>query len=136
LAQVEAVRRGKTPSVASLAEYKEARAALPQDANLMVFASPSAFVELAKSMGAPNADQISSTFKEMRWLGMSLTLRDDGIEIKAQAPQSSSTPASVAQIPALKDGDLFKRLPGGAFGLWAASQPAKYYEMFQANMKD
>ncbi|HZP80693.1 MAG TPA: DUF3352 domain-containing protein [Chthonomonadaceae bacterium] len=77
LAQAEKVRRGEVEAMAASAEYKQARAALPADANLMVFYSPGAMAEAIGTAGALK----SSPMQQTHWVAMGLTVRDKGLEM-------------------------------------------------------
>lgn len=129
IARIDAVRRGDTQSVASLLEYQEARAALPEDANLMVFLSPTAMKEIQdttkKSSGLGGYDA-------MKWMAFSATLRDEGVAFDYRMPMDQ------AKMPALKhsaeiaalDFGMLKKLPSGAYGLMAMAQPDHYWDSF------
>ena len=48
LTQMEAVRKGETPAIATEADYKQARAGLPADSNLMLFFSANGVSQAAR----------------------------------------------------------------------------------------
>lgn len=110
--RVEETRRG-APSVASLAEYKDARSALPPDANLMFFTSPSRFGELLgkhQPMGSS-------------WIAFGASLRDGGIQFDYRGPVDRKAFPEIdtlSNLPAL-DHNLLKNLPANAYGLIAIS---------------
>src|SRR5205807_7815458 len=56
LAQVHAVARGRVAALPSVRGFREARAALPGDANLMAFLSPDMPQVVADKLGAQKLD--------------------------------------------------------------------------------
>ena len=72
--QIKDVAIGKLPSVATLSEYKSARAALPSDSNLMVFVSPEVYASLGQP--APTTE----------WNSVGAAVRDDGLAVSMHAP--------------------------------------------------
>jgi hypothetical protein len=133
LAQIAAVAKGSTPSMAKLPEYQQARAALPADANLMVFASPQALSELqtqSKSVGG-------GALQNSRWMAFGASVREDGLETVFQMPSTATTGSGtdvLGQIAAI-DPALMTRLPEGAYGMLLMSQPGKYWDGMAAAMK-
>lgn len=110
----------RTGSVADLPEYQTARAALPRDANLMVFISPQGLAEMQKSVA-------NKSFSGASWFALGATVRDDGILFDYRSPLDSKATAALkamAQTAAL-DPKLLSRYPAGAYGLLAYSQPAR-----------
>lgn len=122
LNRADATQKGAA-SIASLDEYRSARAALPEDSTVMCFISPSAIAEMAKSNPA-------AQFVTAKWMGMSATVRSDGLQLDFRGPVDNATLKGVGQLAPLSP-TLLSRLPGGAFGVLAYSQPAKYYSMFK-----
>lgn len=126
LARIDSVRRGETGSVAQSADYRAARAALPSDANLMVFISPRGMAlmqEQSHSVG------VNSPFRNTRWTAIGVTVRDKGLETVWQVPMSAQgTPGaqSLAQIAPL-DEEMLHHLPAGAYGVMALSQIGQYW---------
>lgn len=126
LAQVESVRQGKTAPLEKNADYQQARASLPKDANLMVFVSPQALKELAKESKQVNLQAMEAT----RYLTFGMTVRENGLELVGQVPTAlapDSPLRGLGQVVALDPGVL-KKLPPGALGVFAFSQPGKLWE--------
>ncbi len=121
LARIEQVHSGQTPSVATLDEYKQARAALPADANLMVFISPTALNKLQETSKATGVNPLQNA----RWMAIGTTVRDKGLEMVWRIPSNAAVGQS--QIAPL-DPAALKRLPAGAYGLVAYSQLGKYWD--------
>jgi hypothetical protein len=127
IARIDAVRKGDVKAVSSLTEYQEARSGLPEDANLMVFLSPTAMKQIsdeAKKNGGPDLQKTS------QWMAFSATLRDAGVAFDYRMPADpSSNPGlkSAAEIAAL-DFSMMGKLPSGAYGLMALSQPDHYWD--------
>jgi Protein of unknown function (DUF3352). len=125
--RIEAVKKGDVKAVSSLLEYQEARSGLPEDANLMVFLSPTAMKQIsdeAKKNGGPDLQKTS------QWMAFSATLRDAGVAFDYRMPADpSSNPGlkSAAEIAAL-DFSMMGKLPSGAYGLMALSQPDHYWD--------
>lgn len=61
LAQIEDVRQGKSPALEKSADYQQARASLPEDANLMLFLSPEGLKKMAKQAGPMNEQAMNAT---------------------------------------------------------------------------
>ncbi len=129
LGRIFAVRGNPSKSLASLPTFQEARAALPEDANFMFFAGPG-FVDMiqeqtksltgASSQPAPNF---------MKWMAMSATMRDKGIQFDVKMPVDVSKMPSMKafnQIAAMDDA-AFKKMPGGAYGVMGMSQASHYW---------
>jgi len=128
LSRIESVRNGQMAAVASLPEYQQARAALPADANMMVFLSPRGLV----TMGEQTKELGANPFRGTKWLAFGATVRDQGIAFDYRAPMDANAlPAlkHLSQIAAV-DPALLKRLPPGAYGLLAYAQPGKYWDYF------
>lgn len=117
----EAAHQGG-PSIAGLAEYQSARAGLPTDSNLMCFISPNAMKELGKA--TPNG------FIPNKWMAMSATIRETGLEFDYRGPLDGKWAESMNNIAPLSPSTL-NRLPAGAFGVIAYSQPSSYYSIFK-----
>jgi hypothetical protein len=132
LARIEAVRAGQ-PSVAKLAEYQAARAALPEDANLMIFVSPAALEEIGKESRSLGVNPLRST----KWMAIGATVRDDGIAFDYRYPMDAAAfpPLRVLGEIGPLDTSLLKRLPAGAYGVMAWSQPAKYWDYVRDSVR-
>lgn len=106
-------------SVASLGEYRSARAALPNDANVMVFVAPTAFTQFM-----PNRTPTNSM-----WLSYGASLRDGGIQFDFRGPLDNKTFPGMSELSKMApiNRDLLKKLPPDAYGLMAFSSIDKYY---------
>lgn len=127
LVQVEAVRQGKTPALEESADYQQARASLPKDANLMLFISPDGLKQMAKQSGG-QVDQ--QAMNATRYLTLGMTVREQGLELVGQVPtvlDEKSPLRSLSQVAAV-DPQALRKLPGGAYGVFAMSQPGQYYD--------
>lgn len=122
--------RSSGESIASLQEYRDARAALPADANLMFFMSPRAIAELQKSA--------ASTFAGSRWMAVGAALRDGGIEFTYRGPLDTKKAPAFGELAKVAPLDLvsLRNLPEGALGLLAYSQPAKYFPVLESTLRD
>ncbi|HZT43994.1 MAG TPA: DUF3352 domain-containing protein [Chthonomonadaceae bacterium] len=126
LGRIDSVRRGETDSVAQSADYRAARAALPSDANLMVFISPRGMDRMQQQSRSAG---VNSPFRNTRWTAIGVTVRNQGLETVWQVPMSAQgTPGaqSLAQIAPL-DEQMLRHLPAGAYGMMALSQPGQYW---------
>jgi hypothetical protein len=125
LVLVSRTHAGQVNSVAYLHEYQLARSELPEDANMMLFLSPTALATLdqeSKQLGV-------NPLRQSQWMAVSATLRDQGVMFHYRLPMDSKrlqglrAMASIAPI----DEAQYSRLPSGAYGLFAISQPSKYW---------
>lgn len=116
-------------SIASLPEYRDARSALPADANLMFFMSPRAIADIQKSTGA--------NFAANRWMAVGAALRDGGIEFTYRGPVDAKKVPAIGELSKIAPFELgvLRNLPEGALGLLAYSQPAKYFPVLESSMK-
>jgi hypothetical protein len=122
---VENVRSGGQGSIANSSSFSGMRNNIDSDANIMVFVTKSG-AEALRSFGAPSSAELNdySTY------AIGCAIRDKGISITSFAPASDHpTPISAAMmsVQPLRS-DLFNHLPEGPYGLWAMSDPAKYYD--------
>jgi hypothetical protein len=122
LAQVHATARGRVAALPSLRVFREARAALPGDANLMMFISPGVPQEIAEQLGAETLH-----VRGAGWAAVGAALRDEGLEVLWSTANDTAHGQSHPPIEALDPG-LLKRLPAGAYGVTALSQPGRYWE--------
>lgn len=131
---VKLVDEGKLNSVAQLPEYQQARKALPEDANLMLFVSPSG-LDLIQDEGKKHG---AKPMRGIPWMALSATLRDDGIAIDYKAPVNPrSNPeygefAAAPELPA----EGFRRLPEGPYGMMAISQPSRFWKLVDGAVKE
>ncbi len=134
LARVQMAYQGRLGTVAGLREYQEARAELPEDATLMVFVSPSALHELdgeGRKLGV-------TPFRDTRWMAVSSTLRNQGLVFDYRAPVTPGRQPRIqqmAQAPAI-DMAAYKQLPSGAYGVFALSDPASYWDYLASMVAD
>lgn len=126
--RVIAVHAGKSPSVADLAAYQEARRALPEDANAMLFVSNSLLREAGRE--AERELMGANPFRHSGWFAAGLTVRNEGLLCSMRAPFNADEVKEVeplAKLPVLGL-DSLGLLPRGAYGLAALSQPAAIYD--------
>ncbi len=107
------------PSFASLADYQSARSALPSDANLMFYVCPSA--------GMTQIDSQSGKSLNKGWVSGAVTVRGQGLEIKAHYPSGLG---NLGMEPNSLDGtsidrNLWRALPDEALAIVACSQSGK-----------
>ncbi len=128
LLRVADVRAHRAPALSSRADYRDARAGLPADANALVFVSPTAAKNLpsGSGVGAPSA-----ALKGAGWFASSVTLRADGVLMDARLPwkfQTGPVPAVMQTAGGIAPFDtaVLRRLPSGAIGAFALSQPGRY----------
>ena len=107
--RIALAQKGAGETVAHLAAYQEARAALPADANLMVFVSPTAMADASKSTGV-------KAVKGARWMCFGAAVRDNGIRIDFRSPMDEKTLPTLPKSGTL-DPNLLRRLPNGALGI-------------------
>lgn len=130
--RVIAVRNKREKPVSELADYLEARKALPEDANAMLFVSSSAL----KEAGDKAARDVTgmNPFEKAGWFSVGLTVRETGLLCSFRSPFDSNAVTAVeplAHLPALKL-DAMAMMPEGAYGLAALSQPAALYEVIKS----
>lgn len=123
--KIRATKDRRSQSVAHLPEYQAARAALPADANLMVFLSPTALAEMNDSAKKQGISALNSA----RWLAFGGAVRDDGLEFNYRMPLDSSAQPELKGIAGVKplSSDIYRHLPDGAYGVFAYSQPGRYW---------
>ena len=129
--RVIAVKAGKSPSAADLAAYQEARKALPDDANAMLFVSNSLLREAGKE--AERELRGANPFRHSGWFAAGLTVRSEGLLCSVRAPFNAEEVREIkplAELPVLSL-DSLGLLPRGAYGLAALSQPAAIYDMIR-----
>ncbi|MFY9234329.1 MAG: DUF3352 domain-containing protein [Fimbriimonadaceae bacterium] len=127
LMRIYQVEQGKAQSIAQLAAYKEARASLAEDANLMFFISADAMNRLDQTAkGFANG---ASPLGGASWLAMGVAIRDQGLELTYQCPMDQTRMASLQRLSEIQpiDKGLLNKLPQGAYGVLAFSQPSKYW---------
>ena len=115
LKKVVATKNG-APSIIGERRYQEARAALPEDANLMVFVSPSALTEF---VGPKGTDM---------YMAYGASLRSSGIQFDYRGPVDKKTYPALANLSEMAaiDPNLLKKLPPDALGLIAQGSLDKY----------
>lgn len=126
LARIDGVRSGAEKSLATLPAYLEARKALPSDANLMVFVSPGALQQFQSSVARRQFDGTT-------WLAIGATVREDGIAFDCRSPvdqRSADIVRSLSEVNGISR-DILAKVPSGAYGIIAWSQPAQYWKVFQ-----
>jgi hypothetical protein len=125
LARIQAVQRDKSPSLDKSPDYQQARASLPKDANLMVFVSPAGMKELADQV----KEAAGVAAPETRFFTLGLTVRDSGLEITGQLPTADKPDSPFARLADMAplDPTALDRLPPGALGVFALSQPGKLW---------
>jgi hypothetical protein len=133
LQQIAAVDEGRAPSVAGLPAYQAARASLPEDANLMFFVSPAGLKEFsaqAKTMGV-------SSLPGIEWMALSVTLQDAGIAVDYHVPMDQAREPMLRAMAQIQPVDLkmLDRLPSGAYGVMAVSQPGMYWDPVQQTLR-
>jgi hypothetical protein len=132
LKQVIATKNGKGKSVAQLPEYLDARKALPQDANAMLFISSSALKEAGKE--AQQQFAVANPFANAGWFSMGLTVRAEGLLCSVRSPFDSTRMPEAAALAKLPNLNLkaLSLMPAGAYGVAALSQPAAIFRTIQA----
>jgi hypothetical protein len=131
LERIHAVYTGKAKSVAALSHYREARAALPSDANMMVFVTPKALEQLPANATSAFAPAMKTALKTSRWLAMSLTLTPKGIEVVTQTPVVTPSGMKLPAPPEAIRSDLARHLPSGAYGVATYAQPGRLWDWVQ-----
>ncbi len=125
LFRVQDVYRGAVPAMADLTEYQAARAALPHDANLMLFVSPTALDWVEKE-----GVQVGvHAFADTRWMALSARLDDEGLRFDWRSPTEAvqnSALQRVAQIAPIAP-NAYRELPAGAYSVLGVSQPGRYW---------
>lgn len=110
--QIVKVSKGLLPSVATLNEYKSARAALPSDSNLMLFVTPEVYA-LSGQKAISDA-----------WGSVGIAVRDDGLAVACRYPQAK---LDLSSIPAFHQAAL-KNLPAGAYGVLGYSDASSWFD--------
>jgi hypothetical protein len=138
LVRIEAVRKGETPSIETITDYQQARAGLPADSNLMLFFSADGVSQAAQSAqntpGASLLSRIGHTRPNARYVAVGMAVHEQGIDTVVQIPiepPPGAAGSETAHIAPL-DTDLWRKLPGGAYGVMALAQPGKYYNYMTA----
>lgn len=129
--KVLATRAHRLKSVAEVAEYTEARKALPEDANAMLFVSSSAL----KDAGDKAARELAAAnpFEKAGWFSVGLTVRAEGLLCSFRSPfEASAIPEMepLGKLPALNMKAL-ALMPDGAYGLAMLSQPSALFKVIQ-----
>jgi hypothetical protein len=136
LERVEHVAKGQEKSITTLPHYREARAALPSDANLMVFVSPAGLEELNAKTASGLKTMASNALKTPRWLAAGLTLAPNGVEVTTQAPFDGVGGVKLPTAAAPLRADWIARhLPAGAYGVASYSQPGRMWDWVQMAMQ-
>ena len=141
LARIEAARKGETPAISTSPDYQQARTALPPDSNMMLFVSANALTPNSES--APNAnsgasgsllDSVRNPMQRTRYLAMGFAIHDKGIDSVMLMPAEPPVGADGQEISHIApfDTNLFSKMPSGAYGILALSQPGKYYHYANA----
>jgi hypothetical protein len=132
LLRVRDVAAKKSPALSTIAAYQEARAALPRDANLMAFVSPEAMRAASASGRAAlrEAGYSSDPTRGAGWLAASATAREGGVSLDWRGPWNADAMPALKRVGSVAavDSGSFARLPSGALGVMAVSQPAAYAE--------
>lgn len=144
LTRIEAARRGETPAIATLADYQQARTALPPDSNMMLFVSAGALTPNQQNgqngQGGNNTSSgsllqgVRNPMQRTRYMAMGFAIHDRGIDSVMLMPAEPPTGADGQAISHIApfDTNLFSKMPGGAYGILALSQPGKYYHYANA----
>ena len=132
LTRVEEVRKGEMQAIAALPDYQTARAGLPADSNLMVFISGDAITQtMRQSLQMAGQQGLAShaPTPQMHYIAVGVAIRDGGIDAMAQIPMDSASVPGLGELAHIAplDPGIWRKLPGGAYGLFALSQPGKYY---------
>ena len=135
LTHIEAVRRGQTPAIATQADYQQARAALPADSNMMVFASESAVAQGMQQAGASSLP-LHTSMVHTHYLALGVAIHDQGLDIAMLAPLDppSGLASGEARSFAPLSETFWHKIPAGAYGVLAYSQPGKWYNYSRAMM--
>ncbi|HZO91772.1 MAG TPA: DUF3352 domain-containing protein [Chthonomonadaceae bacterium] len=94
LTRVEQVRKGEAKPVVSLPEYQQARAALPADANLMVFVSPRALSKMQEAGKSRGVNPLPNT----RWMAVGAAVHDKGLDAVYRVPLPSGQAAGCHRL--------------------------------------
>ncbi len=127
IGSIQNIHEKGSTSIADNAAFNEARAALPSDANLMVFVSPTVLQDLGKT--AAEMGTKMNPFTGTNWLSFSVTVEPEGVAFDYYGPTNADAVpgmknlASVAPVSA----ESLKMLPEGALGVLAYSQAGKYW---------
>ena len=144
LTRIEAARRGETPAIASLADYQGARTALPSDSNMMLFVSAGALTPNQQNrqngQNGNNSDPgsllqgVRNPMQRTRYMAMGFAIHDKGIDsvmLMPAEPPAGADGQAISHIAPF-DTNLFSKMPGGAYGILALSQPGMYYHYANA----
>jgi hypothetical protein len=123
LMQVVRVHRGELSAISTRPDFQQARATLPADANLMLFIPSDSIRQAATTLAGRSADGHAPA---VSWVVVGMTVRPTGIEVRTQIPYAAPAGSDLSAIAPL-DMHLLNRLPPGAYGLIALSQPGKYW---------
>ena len=141
LTKIEAVRAGETQAISTQADYQQARASLPSDSNIMLFVSQSAIAQAQQAAqglaggGSSNntsgglLNSTSNPLNHAHYLAMGFAVHDRGIDGVMLSPAESPANADGQAISHIApfDAEMFRKMPSGAYGIIAMSQPGKYY---------
>lgn len=134
LTQIESVRRGEKPAIAAQTDYQQARANLPGDSNMMVFVSESAVAQGVQQTG-------ESTFAlhnppvRSHYLALGMAIHAQGLDVVLLSPldpPQGMNSGEAGRFTPLSDA-LWRKLPSGAYGALAFSQPGKVYNYLTAS---
>jgi hypothetical protein len=132
LFRVQEVSKGLAPAMADLTEYQAARMALPEDANLMLFVSPTALSWVEQESRQVGVRPFANT----RWMALSARLDEEGLRFDWRSPtESGQNPAlqKLGQILPIAP-DAYRQLPAGAYGALGFSQPGRYWNALTATL--
>ena len=131
--RVEDTQSGSIASVSNDKNYKEARSALPEDANTMFFIRSEAYAQMSK-MGNPNLKL--DNFDKNGFMSFSLTVTGEGLEIDSYSPMvgvNGMDMSAYNSIPAVDMAALGK-LPGNALGVASLPSVSTYIRSFKKAM--
>ena len=141
LTRIEAVRKGETPALSTVTEYQQARTALPSDSNMMLFVSASALTPSGQngqtqsnSASGGLLQGIRNPMQRTRYMAIGFAIHDKGIDSVMLMPAEPPTGADGQAISHIApfDTNLFSKMPSGAYGILALSQPGQYYHYANA----
>lgn len=139
LRAVQGIERGAAPSVAALEDYRQARAALPHDSNLMLFVSASTVAHGVQQTGNQLLT-LRNPPVQTHYMAMGMAIHPEGIDgvmlSPLDPPAALTAQGSRAGDFAPLTGDLWRRLPSGALGVVALSQPGKAYDYLNASASE
>ena len=131
--RVEDTQSGSIASVSNDKNYKEARSALPEDANTMFFIRSEAYAQMSK-MGNPNLKL--DNFDKNGFMSFSLTVTGEGLEVDSYSPMvgvNGMDMSAYNSIPAVDMAALGK-LPGNALGVASLPSVSTYIRSFKKAM--